>query len=50
MIDDNFRKITVEKQLDNICQILGGEVKHYIVADRKSSHNKIVIEYNHTKK
>ena len=73
MIDDNFRKIAVETQLDNISkimenanwekatnkvivdnlvekieQLLDGEAKHYIVADRKSSHKKIVIEYDHS--
>ena len=50
VIDENFKKITVEKQLDNICQILGGEVKHYTCCDRTTEHQKIVIEYNHKKK
>ena len=50
VIDDNFKKITVEKQLDNICQILGGEVKYYTCCDRVNEHQKIVIEYNHKKK
>ena len=78
MIDDNFRRIAISTQLDNISKImenqpmikgdwrestnkvivenliehieklLGGEAKHYIVADRKSSHKKIVIEYDHS--
>ena len=50
MIDENFKKFAVDKQLDNISKILGGEVKHYYVSDRTSKHEKIVIEYNHTKK
>jgi hypothetical protein len=50
VIDDNFKKFAVDKQLDNICQILGGEVKHYICCDRTTQHSKIVIEYNHKKK
>ena len=50
VIDENFKKITVEKQLDNICQILGGEVKYYTCCDRTTEHQKIVIEYNHKKK
>ena len=50
VIDDNFKKIAVEKQLDNICEILGGEVHHFTCCDRTTEHNKIVIEYNHKKK
>ena len=50
VIDDNFKKITVEKQIDNICQILGAEAKHYYCSDRTTKHEKIVIEYNHTNK
>ena len=50
MIDDNFKKFAVEKQLDNICQILGAEAKHYYCSDRTTQHEKIVIEYNHEKK
>ena len=50
VIDDNFRKLTVEKHLDNICTILGGEVKRYICCDRTTQHEKIVIEFNHKKK
>ncbi len=50
MIDENFKKVTVEKQIDNICQILGGEAKHYYVSDRTTKHEKIVIEFNHTSK
>ena len=50
VIDDNFKKIAVEKQLDNICEILGGKVHHFTCCDRTTEHNKIVIEYNHQKK
>ena len=50
MIDENFKKVTVEKQIDNICQILGAEAKHYYVSDRTKKHEKIVIEYNHEDK
>ena len=50
MIDENFKKVTVEKQIDNICQILGAEAKHYYCSDRTTQHEKIVIEYNHKKK
>ena len=50
VIDDNFKKFSVQTQLDNICEILGGEVKHYYVSDRTKKHEKIVIEYNHEDK
>ena len=49
-IDDNFRKFAVETQVNNICKILGGEAKHYICSDKTTTHEKIVIEYNHEKK
>ena len=42
---------TIAKTLiQNLVNLLGGEVHHYIVADKKSSHRKIVIEYDHQKK
>ena len=50
VIDENFKKLTIEKHLDNICTILGGNVKHYICCDKTTQHKKIVIEYNQTKK
>ena len=49
MIDDNFKKFAVDKQLDNIWNFLGGEAKHY-VSDRTKKHEKFVIEYNHEDK
>ena len=49
-IDDNFRKFAVETQVNNICKILGGEAKHYTCSDKTTTHEKIVIEYNHEKK
>ena len=49
-IDDDFRKFAVETQVNNICKILGGESKHYICSDKTTTHEKIVIEYNHEKK
>ena len=42
---------TIAKTLiQNLVTLLGGEAHHYIVADKKSSHRKIVIEYDHQKK
>ena len=49
-IDDDCRKFAVETQVNNICKILGGEAKHYICSDKTTTHEKIVIEYNHEKK
>ena len=46
----NDKNFALEMQLDNICRILGAEAKHYICTDKKTQHEKIVIEYNHTKK
>ena len=50
VIDEDFKKWNVKNQLDNICQILGAEAKHYYCSDRTTQHEKIVIEYNHKKK
>ena len=50
VIDDNFKKFAVDKQLDNICEILDGKVKHFTCCDRTTEHRKIVIEYKHQKK
>ncbi len=45
-----FTEFITQVQLDNICKILGGEAKHYICSDKTTTHEKIVIEYNHEKK
>jgi hypothetical protein len=47
MKNENDDKFALEIQLDNICRILGGEVKHYICTDKKTIHKKIVIQYDH---
>ncbi len=49
-MDEGFKKFIVQTQLHNICQILGGEANHYICTDKKTQHQKIVIEYNHQNK
>ena len=43
-------KFALQIQLDNICRILGGEATHYICTDKKTQHQKIVIEYDHKNK
>ena len=50
VIDDDFKKFAVKTQLDNVCKILGGKAKHYICCDKKTSHKKIVIEYDQEEK
>jgi hypothetical protein len=49
-MDEGFKKFVVDTQLHNICKILGGEANHYICTDKKTQHEKIIIEYNHQKK
>ncbi len=49
-LDDKTKKFAVDIQLNNICKILGGEVKHYTCCDRTTTHEKIIIEYNHKQK
>ena len=47
-ITPEFTDFVVNLQIDNVCKILNGEVKHYICTDRTTSHKKIVIEYEHS--
>ena len=52
MIKGDWRKATNEQIVANLVEkieeLLDGEAKHYIVADRKTSHRKIVIEYDYS--
>ena len=41
-------KVIADNLIEQVAELLNGEVKHYIVADRTSSHRKIVIEYDHS--
>ena len=75
MIDDNFRRIAVDTQLEGISklveganwekatkkviadnlvekieELLDGKATYVTCCDRTTEHQKIVIEYNHTKK
>ena len=49
-MDEGFKKFIVDNQLHNVCNILGGELKHYICTNKTTTHRKIVIEYNHENK
>ena len=49
-MDEGFKKFNSEWQLKNVAKLLDGELKHYICTDKTTSHEKIVIEYNHKKK
>ena len=40
-------KVIVDNLIEKIEQLLDGKAKHYIVADKKTTHRKIVIEYDH---
>ena len=75
MIDDNFRKISVQNHLEGVTklvessnwekptklniaknlvekieELLDGKATYVTCCDRTTQHEKIVIEYNHTKK
>ena len=43
-------KVIAENLIEQVAELLGGEVNHYYVSDKTTQHEKIVIEYNHTKK
>jgi hypothetical protein len=49
-MDEGFKKFIVEHQLGNVVNILDGELHHYHCSDRTTTHEKIVIEYNHKNK
>ena len=37
------KEFVTQLQLDNVCKILGGELKHYICTDKFTTHEKIHI-------
>ena len=45
---EETNKVIANNLINNIEKLLNGKAKHYIVADRTSSHKKIVIEYDHS--
>ena len=51
---DDWRKFSNKSIADNlvksVAELLDADVKHYICSDRTTFHEKIVIEYNHSKK
>ena len=49
-MDDAFVKFNYQWQLKNVVKLLKGEMKHYVCSDKTTTHEKIVIEYNHSKK
>ena len=49
-MDEGFKKFIVEHQLENVRNVLDGELKHYVCSNKTTTHEKIVIEYNHKKK
>jgi hypothetical protein len=49
-MDDGFKEFVTQLQLDNVCKILNGELMHYYCSDRTTTHEKIVIEFNHKTK
>ena len=40
-------KVIADNLIEQVVELLNGKAKHYIVADKKTSHRKIVIEYDH---
>ncbi len=43
-------KIIALQQVSNIEKLLDGKASHYVCTDKFTTHEKIVIEYNHKKK
>jgi hypothetical protein len=53
-VTEDWRKASNKSIADNLIksieELLDGKVSHYVCCDRTTQHEKIVIEYNHTKK
>ena len=48
---EEVTKLNIAKNLvEKIEELLSGEAHYFECSDRTTYHNKIVIEYNHTKK
>ena len=41
-------KVIADNLIEQVAELLNGEARHYIVTDKKTSHRKIVIEYDHS--
>jgi len=45
---EETNKVIAKNLVENIEKLLDGKAHYYICCDRKSSHRKIVIEYDHS--
>jgi hypothetical protein len=43
-------RVIAAQQVSNIEKLLGGKARHYVCSDKFTTHEKIVIEYNHETK
>jgi|TARA_B100000085_G_scaffold27392_1_gene22744 hypothetical protein len=51
MTGDNVTKMNIAKNLvEKIEELLDGKAHFYYVSDKKTEHEKIVIEFNHKQK
>jgi len=44
---EETNKVIAKNLIESIEKLLDGKAHYYIVADNKTSHRKIVIEYDH---
>ena len=44
---EETNKVIAKNLVESIEKLLDGKAHYYIVADKKTSHRKIVIEYDH---
>ena len=47
---EETNKVIANGLVKNIENLLEGKASHYICVDKKTTHEKIIIEYNHQKK
>ena len=43
-------KVLADQLVENLEKLLGGKATHWVCIDKKTQHEKIVIEYNHQNK
>ena len=46
--EEETNRVIAKNLVENIEKLLNGKAHYYIVADKKTSHRKIVIEYDHS--
>ena len=47
---EKTNQVIANNLMEQVAELLGGELKHYSCCDRTTTHKKFVIEYGHQEK